>query len=94
MQLPHHVLAVAGRIDQQRQIRVRVHVDETWADDSPGRVDSPRGGDLREIAKRNNLLAVNADVASIPARTGAIDDDAPAMTRSRSMSDRQCTAEV
>src|SRR5438105_8002748 len=62
------------RIDENRQLRLPEHVDESRSDDHPFRIDALLGGGAGEMADRGDASVPNPDVAAVPWRPGSIDD--------------------
>ena len=67
-------LAVAGRPYQQREVRVRVHVDEAGADDSSADVYALRALGVREIAQRRDASIFEPHIGGVGTRARTVDD--------------------
>ena len=70
-------LRLVGRIDEQLQVGVRVHVDEAGADEEPVRVDHALRG-LVDATDVRDPAARDADVGAVPGIAGAVDHAAAA----------------
>ena len=70
-------LRLVGRIDEQLQVGVRVHVDEARADEEPVRVDHALRG-LVDATDVRDPAARDADVGAVPGIAGAVDHAAAA----------------
>ena len=65
-------------VDRQREVGMRLDVDEAGRDDLTLRVDRPAGGALVTWLDRDDASAANGDVRPPGRRAGAVDDVAAA----------------
>ncbi len=63
-----------ARVDEDGELGLAEHVDESRRDDFAGGVDGAFGGRLGEVADGGDAAIADADVARVPGRAGAVDD--------------------
>ena len=71
-------LRLVGRIDEQLEVGVGVHVDEAGADEQPVGIDHSGRGLGRKSSDRSDTAAGDADVGGEPRIAGPVDDPAAA----------------
>src|SRR6185369_1365785 len=71
-------LRLRPRVERQREVGVRVDVDEAGRDDLAAGVDHPAGRPRRARLERDEAAPVDADVGVAPGRAGAVDQVAAA----------------
>ena len=69
-------LALVSGIDQRLQIGMRVHVDETRADDTTIGLDGLLRGGAGQMPNRHDLIAIDSDIRPKPGRSRAVNDAA------------------
>ena len=63
-----------ARVDEDGELGLAEHVDESGRDDFAGGVDGALGGRTGEVADGGDAAIADADVAGVPGRAGAVDD--------------------